>query len=335
MSSSESFLHNPNRAFSHVYIEEAVLVHPVTQRILSRIATPSIIRIRHYKDVFCRKNQAFDVQRNAPLLIIARKTDSFLYKGSPMCDPFGHADFFYTSDVMNCIYQCEYCYLQGLYPSANLVVFVNLEDTFCELEKRLRDSRINVSISYDTDLLGLEPLTGFVKDWVDFATAHPDAVIELRTKSANFSWIAAMPPPPNFILAWSLSPEQIANSFEKRVPPLAARLCSMKQAIGKGWKVRLCVDPMIHVEDWEDVYDTFSHTVREALPVERLYDISIGVFRVPKDSLKTMRAVQSHSKLLAYPFSLTETGWSYADGQKQEMARFLTQRFAALGYKSP
>lgn len=330
MNSSEIFLKSPNHAFSHVYIEDAVIAHPATRKILSRLADPSIIRIRHYKDVFCRKNQAFDVQRNAPQLIIARKTDSFIYKGSPMCDPFGHTDFFYTSDVMNCIYQCEYCYLQGMYPSANLVVFVNLEDTFRELEKKMEESRIQVCISYDTDLLGLEPLTGFVKDWIGFAAGHPDTVIELRTKSANFSWIAAMPPPPNFILAWSLSPEQVADSFEKRAPPLAARLCSMRDAIGKGWKVRLCVDPMIHVEEWKDVYDAFFRTVREEIPVEKLHDISIGVFRVPKDSLKTMRAIKPHSMLMAYPFTLAETGWSYPDEQKEEMIRFLTQRFAAL-----
>lgn len=39
--------------------------------------------------------------------------------------------------MMNCIFDCEYCYLKGMYPSGNLVVFVNLEDIFAELESLL------------------------------------------------------------------------------------------------------------------------------------------------------------------------------------------------------
>ena len=30
--------------------------------------------------------------------------------------------------MYNCIYDCKYCFLQGLYSSANYLVFVNYED---------------------------------------------------------------------------------------------------------------------------------------------------------------------------------------------------------------
>lgn len=319
-----------NHRLSHVYIEEGILAHPGTKKILSRIRHPSIIPIAHYKDVFCRKNQEFAAQKNTPQLILAKKTDSFLYEGSSMCDNFGHANFYYTSDVMNCVYQCEYCYLQGMYPSANLVVFVNLEDTFRDIEIRLEKNPMYVCISYDTDLLGLEHLTGFVSDWIGFAAQHPDATIELRTKSANFSKIANKTPPQNFILAWSLSPEQIVESCEKHTPSLRARLQSMGYAMEKGWKVRLCVDPMIHTDQWETVYEEFFQTVREAIPVDRLHGFSIGVFRVPKDSLKTMRMIHPESSFLAYPFSLSDTGWSYPEEQKKKMTNFMEERFASV-----
>lgn len=325
---SEGFLWN--RAFSHVYIEEAVMGHPVTQKILSVLAGPSILPIRHYKNVFCRKNQEFAVQRNTPQLILAKKTEPFFYAGSPLCDNFGHADFHYTSDAMNCLYQCDYCYLQGMYPSANLVVFVNIEDTFRNLEKRLEKTPMYICVSYDADLLGLEPLLGFAADWIGFAACHPDADIELRTKSANFPLIAHLKPPKNLILAWSLSPERIADSFEKGAPSLGTRLRSMSQAIDKGWRVRLCVDPMIRIDQWESVYDEFFQTVRRAIPVERLVDCSVGVFRVPKDSLKVLRAIRPKSPLLAYPFVLSEAGWSYPEIQTREMIRFMTERFESV-----
>ena len=47
---------------------------------------------------------------------------------------------------MNCVFDCEYCYLKGMYPSANLVVFVNLEDIFAEVEKTCRAPGLPVRV---------------------------------------------------------------------------------------------------------------------------------------------------------------------------------------------
>lgn len=55
--------------------------------------------------------------------------------------------------MMNCIFDCEYCYLKGMYPSGNLVVFVNLEDIFAELEALLAQKSIYLCVSYDADLV--------------------------------------------------------------------------------------------------------------------------------------------------------------------------------------
>ena len=66
--------------------------------------------------------------------------------------------------MMNCIFDCEYCYLKGMYPSGNLVVFVNLEDIFAELEALLAQKSIYLYVSYDADLVAIESLTGFVRE---------------------------------------------------------------------------------------------------------------------------------------------------------------------------
>jgi len=40
---------------------------------------------------------------------------------------------------LNCVYDCEYCYLQGMYPSANIVVFVNFEDFTNAADEKLAE----------------------------------------------------------------------------------------------------------------------------------------------------------------------------------------------------
>lgn len=230
---------------------------------------------------------------------------------------------------MNCIYGCEYCYLQGMYPSANLVVFVNIEDTFSELEKRLHDGKLYVCNSYDTDLLAIEGLTGFASDWIDFATEHENLTVELRTKSANFASIAAKTAIPNFYLAWSVSPEAYTRKYEHKTPGLSARLASMSKAIENGWKVRLCIDPAICGEDWKDRYSEMVSEIKRKIDIRKFTGVSIGVFRVPKDSLKIMRNINHESSLLAYPyvFDTENECWTYEGKLTEEMTAFIDKTF--------
>ena len=47
-----------------------------------------------------------------------------------------------------------------MYPSGNLVIFINIEDIFAELETLLAKHPVYLCVSYDTDLLALENIAG-------------------------------------------------------------------------------------------------------------------------------------------------------------------------------
>ena len=38
----------------------------------------------------------------------------------------GFKENYYFSHMLNCIYDCKYCFLQGMFNSANFVIFTNL-----------------------------------------------------------------------------------------------------------------------------------------------------------------------------------------------------------------
>ena len=171
------------RPFSHIYVEKEAYSFERTKRILDSFPEAEVIDIRDYRDVFNRKNQDAGLQHKSQKLILAVKKDGFLYKGAPVCQSFGEEEFYYTSNVMNCVYDCGYCFLKGMYPTSNIVIFVNLEDTFAEIEKTIGEniagirenaesisrhrsgSKIYVSISYESDMLAIEGFTGMLTDW--------------------------------------------------------------------------------------------------------------------------------------------------------------------------
>ena len=81
--------------------------------------------------------------------------------------------------------------------------------------------------------------------------------IEVRTKSSNFKIIETIDSNENIILSWTISPEIICKSYEHSAPPLSKRIKAIKSAIDNGWKVRLCIDPVMNIENWEDIYTRF------------------------------------------------------------------------------
>lgn len=314
--------------FSHIYVEKDVLDHPRTKAILRRYQNASVITISHYKDVFNRTHQSFSAQKNTPNLILAKKKGEFLRKGAPVCQGFGEEYFYYTSTIMNCLYDCEYCYLQGMYPSAHLVVFLNLEDVFSSVTELLSKHKLYLCISYDTDLLALEGLFGFMSAWCDFAKEHPDLTIEVRTKSANLSALKKLPVLANVIYAFTLSPEAVISQYEHHTPSLTARMMTIKAACALGHPIRLCFDPMIYIPDYQNVYEDFFETLFQEIDPATIRDISLGVFRVSKDYLKRMRKQRPQSAVLQYPYEPENGVAHYGSELSKEMMMFAYEKIS-------
>lgn len=311
-----------NRHFSHIYVEKAVTGHPRTAEILKKLPGAGVIEINHYKDVFCRRGQSFLKQSKSRNLIIAAKQGNLIYEGAKVCQSFGNSYFYYTSCVMNCLYDCEYCYLKGMYPSGNIVIFVNIEDIFEETKKLLLQHPVYLCVSYDTDLMALEPLTGYVMEWVDFVRTQKNLTVEIRTKCANEALIDKLELCDNVIYAFTMSPQTVTDAYEHRTPPLALRLACAKKAAQKGMKVRLCFDPMIYCKNWESAYTQMLKEIFSVISAEELVDVSVGSFRISQDYLKKMRKDNPNSCVVQFPFENDGGVYHYPLALMNEMEHF-------------
>ena len=97
-----------------LYIEAAVRDHPRTLEIVKRYKNLPIIDIEHYGEVFNPRAQNFRIQKSSPGLILAKK-----YKGHALAAPAGYGLdgnlHYYFSHMLNCVYDCRYCFLQGMF----------------------------------------------------------------------------------------------------------------------------------------------------------------------------------------------------------------------------
>jgi spore photoproduct lyase len=320
-----------SKLFSHLYIERRVWEHPQTVSIRSKFHESQIILIDHYKEVFNRPSQSFAAQSSSKKLILARKEGKFLHEGSQYSDGFEHEQFFYASGVMGCLYDCDYCYLQGLYPSANTVVFVNLEEAFEQLRPSLGRDTL-VAPSYDTDTLAIESLTHQTRRWIEFAAEHETLHLEIRTKSANIKALKNTPPNERVTLAWTLSPQSIIDRYEHATPGLEKRLDAVEEALRLGWQVRLCIDPVIYTPDFDTLYPALIERIFSTIDPAAIEHLTLGSFRMSQSHLRALKKLR-RSDVAFYPYAVRDEMATYPEAIEEAILETLHSK--ALEYLPP
>ncbi len=307
-----------------IYVEDAIQNHPKTKSILNKFKKSRIISINKYGEIFNRRNQNFRIQKANPCLILAHKKDNFVLP-APEGFGIGSSKNFYFSHMYNCIYDCRYCFLQGMYSSANYVIFVNFEDFDISIKKIIEnnvDSKVTFFSGYDCDSLALENVTGFAKHILSIFRKYPQIEIEFRTKSIQKEPFLSVKPMRNVILAYSLMPELMSNSLDNKAPSISKRISVISELALKGWKIGLRFDPLIHGENWKELYQELLENIYKNIFLDNLHSVSFGSLRFPKRMFKDIFKLYPHEPLFTGPLSLNNKMISYDIEIEEEMTSF-------------
>jgi spore photoproduct lyase len=316
-----------NDLIETIYIEQAVEKHPNTLRILGRFPDARIISCHHYGEIFNRKNQNFRLQKTQPAMILARKQRN-LVLDAPAGYGIGGKRNYYFSHMLNCIYDCRYCFLQGMYRSAHYVVFVNYEDFSTAVLEKINHSRAEGCYffsGYDCDSLALEPVTRFAEHYLPLFRRNPEARIELRTKSTQVRGLLKTDPFPNCIVAFSFTPAELSETLEQDTPSVARRLAAMEKLQQHGWRLGLRFDPLIYEENFRQSYARLFDTVFERIHVENLHSVSLGMLRFPETYFRNITRLYPDERLFSGPFEKRQGMVRYRSDIEHDMRRYCGQ----------
>lgn len=268
--------------WNKVYLENSIAQHPRALDIISKLKAEPIL-IDRYDEIWGQSKKPYLQKRDKLNLFLARKKGQ-LIKEAP--DAYGQSGepHFYFIHAYNCIYECQYCYLQGYFNTPDIVLFINHEEIIAEMEKILSQNpgkKVWFHAGEFSDSLALTHITGELEIYHEFCNRNPNAIIELRTKSVNAKALEKLSPLPNLIVSFSLSPEKLAKKIDLKTPSVEARIKTMQQLHQNGFKIAAHFDPMIYTESFEEEY---------ALLLDRMKDLnshlvylSLGVVRFTKD----------------------------------------------------
>ena len=252
------------------------------------------------------------MQKQNPALILAGKRGSMVLPTPPGYG-IGPQRNFYFSHLLNCLYDCRYCFLQGMFRSANYVWFVNHEDFAAAIDEEVTKAdaageSMCFFSGYDCDSLGMEGVTGFAEDFVERFADWPSATLELRTKSVGVRCLLEREPLENVVVAFSLSPGEVAAAVEHKAPSVARRLKAMRELAEAGWRIGLRLDPLIDFANFEGSYRQLVEEIFSAVPVDAVHSATFGPLRFPKEMLRKMEQMYPREPLFAANFPVREDG---------------------------
>lgn len=307
-----------------IYIEEDVADHPRVQAILNRFPDATRIRCERYGEVFNRKAQNFRLQKKQPALILARKHKGLVLP-SPEQYSIGAKHNYYFSHMLNCLYDCRYCFLQGMFQSAHYVLFVNYEDFLDEMYVLINkhgNEAIHFFSGYDCDSLALDPVTNFTKEFLPLFKDNKQALLELRTKSTQIRSLLKTNPLDNCVIAFSFTPDKIANALEHKAPDINKRLQAIIDLQKAGWKIGLRFDPLIYTRDYIDEYTELFNSIFTHINPDLTHSVSLGGFRLPKEYFRKLEKLYPEDKLLASPFEEEGNNIGYPEKIRNDMLGF-------------
>lgn len=296
--------------FKQIFIEKECIDSDYTQNILKRFKNTPLLTIDKIEDVWGRVKKPYLQKRDNLSLFIGKKRGDLVRLAPDAYGVSGELHFYFIH-AYNCIYECEYCYLQGYFNTPDIVLFINHDEIIQEMEKIVNQNPTK-SLWFHagefSDSLALSHLTNEWHLYWDFFKKYPNAKLEIRTKSVNIKSIENLPPLKNVFISFTIAPENAAKDYDKKCPSTNHRLQAIEKLAQKGHQIGLHFDPIIYDDDTFSGYQTLIERLKDVLPEEQLAYLSIGVVRFTKESFREVENNYPKSKLLASDFTKSFDG---------------------------
>lgn len=320
--------------FSEIYIEKDIANHAQVSKIVARFPTLPVHIIDRYDRYFGRVKKPYLHKRVDTKLYLAHKKGQ-LIKEAPDAYGLSGEPHYYFIHAYNCIYECQYCYLQGYFNSPDIVLFVNHDEILCEIEKAIKSTQGNIWFHAGefSDSLALSHLSGELPIYFDFFQRNPRAKLELRTKSVNVKELLTLTPSDNIYVSYSLSPQMQAKQFDLSVPNLAMRLKAIKQLKEKKFQIALHFDPIIYTPNILKDYQELFVQVLEHIKAADIAYISLGVVRFTKDVYQQVKKNYPESLLALEDFETSfDNKVRYPQELRLPLLHNLKQQLLKLGF---
>ena len=235
----------------------------------------------------------------APLHVVSETTDDAVFGDCPVRSERTLCCNLKTIDaVKNCAFGCSYCTIQTFYGD-RVAIDADLGAKLRDLD--LEPGRFyHIGSGQSSDSLVWGNRGGILDEMCDFARAHPDVLLEFKTKSANVTYFLdpGRTIPANVVCSWSLNTPQVIEHEEHFTAPLEQRLRAARRVADRGIRVAFHFHPMVHYEGWEHDYPALAQRLIAGFSPEEVSFVSFGSVTFIKPVIKAIRRRGEPTRIL-------------------------------------
>ncbi|MFC1571455.1 radical SAM protein [Candidatus Margulisiibacteriota bacterium] len=213
-----------------------------------------------------------------------------LVKPCPGAKGYFCCNYVVVSHILNCPYNCSYCYLHTFFGQDEIVVFKDEEEVIRQVKAYLEQAEepLRVGTGEFSDSLALPDAISLGKKLVKVFAAQDRHLLELKTKSNNINELLDLEHNGRTVIAWSVNPEKIVQSEESGAAGLAERIEAVKKCVEAGYPVAFHFDPIIYYPGWEKGYRKVVELIFEHIEGKNIAWISLGALRFPERQKEIM-----------------------------------------------
>jgi spore photoproduct lyase len=192
--------------------------------------------------------------------------------------------YYVINAITNCPMDCSYCVLQGYLNNPFLTLYSNWDDLLQEIDHFLSSNPqpiFRLGTGELSDSLALDSIFPLSSEFIPFFADRSNAILELKTKSANVHHLLHLDHREKTVVSWSLNPPKIIGEEEMRTASLEERIDAARKCQEKGYPLGFHFDPIIYYEGWEEEYKETIFQLSEQIDPQRVIWISLGGFRYP------------------------------------------------------
>lgn len=277
-----------------LYIEQQILDHPRTMQICNFFPKAQKIIIQHYKNIFDKTfPNNWEQQKN--ILVLAQLTGDAISKAP---DGYGHSEeWWFFKTTLNCLFNCDYCYLKGAFKNDFPVVFVNYEDIETQIKDKNNELRLSASqrtirwyMSDRSDTQWFDKMLWTHEYFFQLFDSLSYTMCETRTKSHDISTLVSYAKkygaPKNIEVAYSLNPQSLIAAHEEGTATLDRRIENINTLLDLWYKVWIRFMPLLPVEDYMNIYTDFLEYVITHIDMTQIYSSFAGGLLYTKSDYK-------------------------------------------------
>ena len=220
--------------------------------------------------------------------------------------------------VQQCGFDCSYCSIQSFYHGNQVRFLRNLVSHLDGLELDT-EKKYHIGTGQSSDSLMWGNRFGLLDALCRFASANPNVILEMKSKSSRIDYFLENRPPANMVFTWSLNTPTVIQHEEKGSASLDKRLESARKLADQGIPVGFHFHPIVWYEGWESDYLALVSRLADTFQPEDVVMVSLGTLTFIKPVLKKIRERMPESSILQMPMEDCAGKLSYPFDIKKDL----------------